>query len=71
VEATGANAHDLDAAVKLIRKDGEFVNADAGYTGIEKRDKIQKNEHLTDVDYRINKKKGRTGSGMPKCIRIR
>jgi IS5 family transposase len=58
VEVTGANAHDLDAAEKLIRKDDDFVNADAGYTGIEKRDEIQKDEHLAEIDYRINKKKG-------------
>jgi IS5 family transposase len=34
------------------------VNADAGYTGIEKRKEIQKDEQLADIDYRINKKKG-------------
>jgi IS5 family transposase len=58
VEVTGANVHDLDAADKLIRKDDEFVNADAGYTGIEKRKEIQKDEQLAEIDYRINKKKG-------------
>jgi IS5 family transposase len=57
VEVIGANAHDLDVADKLIRKDDAFVNADAGYTGREKRE-IQKDEHLADIDYRINKKKG-------------
>jgi IS5 family transposase len=67
----GANVHDLDVADRLIRKDDEFVKADAGYTGIEKRDEIQKDKHLAGVDYRINRRKGRTGSGMPKCIRIR
>jgi IS5 family transposase len=55
VEVTGANAHDLDAANKLIRKDDEFVNADMG---IEKRKEIQKDGHLAGIDYRINKKKG-------------
>jgi IS5 family transposase len=54
VEVTGANVHGLDAADKLIRKDDDFVNVDAGYM----RDEIQKDEHLTYVDYRINKRKG-------------
>jgi IS5 family transposase len=58
VEVTGANVHGLDATDRLIRKDDEFVNADAGYTGIEKRKEIQKDEHLAGVDYRINRRKG-------------
>jgi IS5 family transposase len=58
VEVTGANVHDLDTADRLIRKDNEFVNADAGYTGTEKRDEIQKDEHLACIGYRINKRKG-------------
>jgi IS5 family transposase len=58
VEVTGANVHDLDAADRLIREDDGFVNADAGYTGIEKRKEIQKDKHPAGVDYRINRKKG-------------
>jgi IS5 family transposase len=34
------------------------VNADAGYIGIEKREEIKKDEHLSKVDYRINTRKG-------------
>jgi IS5 family transposase len=58
VEVTDANVHGLDAADRLIRKDDEFVNADAGYTGIEKRKEIQKDKHLAGIDYRINRRKG-------------
>jgi IS5 family transposase len=34
VEATSANVHDLEVASKLIRDGDDFVNGDAGYTGI-------------------------------------
>jgi IS5 family transposase len=34
------------------------VNADAGYAGIEKREEIREDEHLSKVEYRINRKKG-------------
>jgi IS5 family transposase len=50
VEATEANAHDLDAASKLIRPDDEVVNGDAGYVGIEEREAIKNDEHLSKVD---------------------
>jgi IS5 family transposase len=58
VEATGANVHDLDAASKLIRSDNEVVNGDAGYAGIEEREEIKNDGHLSKIDYRINKRKG-------------
>jgi IS5 family transposase len=58
VEVTGANAHDLDAASKLIRPDDEVVNGDARYVGIEEREEIKNDEHLSKIDYRINKRKG-------------
>jgi IS5 family transposase len=58
VEATGAHVHDLDVADKLIRDDDDFVNGDAGYSGIEKREKIRQDEHLSKIDFRINKRKG-------------
>jgi IS5 family transposase len=51
VEVTGANVHDLDAADRLIRKDDEFVNADAGYTGIEKRDGKVYKDPMNHLDY--------------------
>jgi IS5 family transposase len=58
VEVTSANVHDLEAALKLIRADDDFVNGDAGYTGIEERDEIKNDGRLSKIDYRINKRKG-------------
>jgi IS5 family transposase len=58
VEVTGANTHDLEVAGKLIRDDDDFVNGDAGYTGIENREEIQHDGHKSTVDFRINQRKG-------------
>jgi IS5 family transposase len=58
LEVTAANVHDLDAASKLIRPDDEVVNGDAGYAGIEEREEIKNDKHLSKIDYRINKRKG-------------
>jgi IS5 family transposase len=58
VEATSANVSDIEVAHKLIRKDDEVVNGDAGYVGIEKRDEIKNDKQQSKVDYRINKRKG-------------
>jgi IS5 family transposase len=51
-------AADIEAAHKLIRKDDDFANGDAGYAGIEKRKEIREDEHLSKAAYRINRKKG-------------
>ena len=56
---TVANTHDIEEAHKLVREDDEFVNGDAGYVGIEKRQEIQKDEHLNQVQWRINRRKGK------------
>jgi IS5 family transposase len=58
VEVTSANVHDFEAAPKLIRADDDFVNGDAEYTGIEEREKIKNNGHLSKTVYRINRRKG-------------
>jgi IS5 family transposase len=58
LEVTAANVHDLDAAAKLIRPDDEVVNGDAGYAGIEEREEIKNDGHLSKIEYRINKRKG-------------
>jgi hypothetical protein len=34
------------------------VNANTGYTGIEKREEIKKDEQVSKVEWRINKGKG-------------
>jgi IS5 family transposase len=58
VETIAANVADIAVAYKLIRADDDVVNAGAGYTGIERRKEIREDEHLSEVTYRINKKKG-------------
>ena len=37
----------------LVREDDHTVYADSGYLGIEKRDEIKNDEHLSQVEYRI------------------
>jgi len=56
---TSANVHDIEEAHKLVRSDDEFANADAGYVGIEKREEICTDEHLSKVTWRINTRKGK------------
>jgi IS5 family transposase len=58
VETTAANVSDLEVAPKLIREDDGFVNGDAGYIGLENREEVKNDEHLSQIDYRINKRKG-------------
>ncbi len=53
---TGANAHDITEAANLIREDDEVVYGDAGYVGLQKRQEITDDEHLSSIDYRINRK---------------
>jgi IS5 family transposase len=69
VEAAGANTHDPEAAGKLIRNDDDFVNGDAGYTGIENREEIQHDDHKSKVDFRINKRKGADKKRKEKLLR--
>lgn len=56
VTATAANVSDITEAHKLIREDDEVVYGDSGYTGIENRDEIKNDEHLSKAEYRINKR---------------
>ena len=58
VSFTAANVHDIREAHKLVRKDDDFVNGDAGYIGIERRKEIAEDEHLSKVQWRINRRKG-------------
>ena len=65
---TAANEHDITEAHNLIREDDEVVYGDSGYTGVEKRDEIKGDEHLSQIEYkigrkpsRLNVKKGYTG----------
>ena len=58
VSYTAANVHDINEAHKLVRKEDEFVNGDAGYVGIEKREEITEDDVLSKVQWRINQRKG-------------
>ena len=54
ITATSANVHDIDEAAKLIRDDDEVIYGDSGYSGMEKRPEIESDEHLSQIEYRIN-----------------
>lgn len=59
ITATAANIHDINEASKLIREDDEIVYGDSGYLGIEKREEIASDEHLSSVEYHINRRPGK------------
>ena len=40
----------------MIRSDDEVVYGDSGYLGIEKREEIKNDKHLSSIDYRINRR---------------
>lgn len=56
ITATSANVHDITEAHKLIREDDEVVYGDSGYIGIEKREEIINDEHVSSIEYRINRR---------------
>lgn len=56
MEITSANVHDMSVVVKLIREDGEVVYGDSGYLGIDKREEVTSDAHLSLIDYRINRR---------------
>lgn len=56
ITTTSANVHDITEAHKLIREDDEVVYGDSGYTGIAKREEIRNDEHLANIEYRINRR---------------
>lgn len=56
ITVTSANVHDINEAHKLLREDDEFAYGDNGYSGIEKRDEIKNDEHLSKIDFRINRR---------------
>ena len=56
ITATSANVHDITEGHKLIREDDNVAYGDSGYTGIEKREEIKKDKHLSEVEYRTNKR---------------
>ena len=57
MELTAANVCERDIVPQLLRGDDKVVYGDAGYCGIEKRDEIIRDAHLSQIDWRINSKK--------------
>lgn len=51
---TPANAHDVTEASKLIRDDDEVVYGDSGYIGLDQREEVKNDAHLSKIEYRIN-----------------
>ena len=71
ITTTAANVSDIDEAHKLIRKDDEVAYGDAGYVGIEKRDEITGDEHMRNVEFRINKRRNTVVDDVDKAIENR
>ena len=57
VDAGSGLVHTITVTpAKLLREDDEFAYGDNGYSGIEKRDEIKNDEHLSRIDFRINRR---------------
>ena len=56
ITVTPANECDITETVNLIREDDEVVYGDSGYLGVQKRLEIKQNEHLSSIDFRINRR---------------
>ena len=59
IAVTSANVHDVSVASRLIREDDDVVYGDSGYLGIEKREEVVSDAHLSSIDYRINRRPSR------------
>lgn len=56
ITATPANVHDICEASKLFREDDYYGYGDSGYIGIEKRDEVKNDEHLSKIKFYINRR---------------
>lgn len=56
ITGTSANVHDIAETAKLIRKDDEVAYGDSGYSGADKWEEIRNDEHLSKIEFRINKR---------------
>lgn len=56
LEVSAANVSERDVVPKLVRIDDTVVYGDAGYTGMEKREDIKNDAHLSTVEFRVNSK---------------
>jgi IS5 family transposase len=59
VTGTAANVPDVQEAHRLIRGDDHSVYGDSGYRGIGKRPEIAGDERFADIDFRINRMRGK------------
>lgn len=71
VSTTPANISDIAEAPKLIREDDEVLFGDSGYIGIEKREEVLADEHLSAMEFRINKRKGTVKDEVDRSIEYR
>lgn len=56
ITGTAANVHDSQQAHKLVRKDNYVMYGDSGYLGVENQEVVRNDPHLSQVEYRINKR---------------
>lgn len=56
ITATSANVHDATETAKLLRPDDEVMYGDSGYLGVPERPEIKNDDHLRNIEYRINKR---------------
>lgn len=56
ITGTAANVHDIEETHNLIRQDDDVVYGDSGYLGIERHAEIKNDEHLRNVEFRINRR---------------
>ncbi|MBD5134849.1 MAG: IS5 family transposase [Lachnospiraceae bacterium] len=54
ITGTSANVHDIVETSKLIREDDEVVYGDSGYQGADKRPEFREDEHLAQIELRVN-----------------
>ena len=73
VTVTGANVHDLDEVVNLVRDDDEVAYTDAGYQGVDRRPEVTSDAHLSTVEFRVAARKGqlRAMTGPDRAIESR
>lgn len=56
ITGTPANVHDSKEAAKLLRPDDGVMYGDSGYLGVPDQEEVKKDEHLSKIEYRINKR---------------
>lgn len=56
ITGTAANVHDIEETAKLIREDDDVVYGDSGYNGAEKREEILSDGHLSNAEFRTNRR---------------